>query len=158
MPEATPAFPGQYLYTLSPTPSSQFGDGDYLVTFLDTSTGWVVDSAVIAMFGGDDATPAPNAVSLTSDDIAALAAAIGSGTTVGLTSPAIQAIASQILDTEQAGGGSVRGAIRAAASAGAGTITQPADGSTSTVTDWNSPTVRITSTNSQTGRVVTVNP
>lgn len=71
--------------------------------------------------------------------------------------PTAEAIATQILDTEQTGGGTIREAIRAIAAAEAGNLTETADGTATTIQDWaDAATTRITSVNTNTTRTVTV--
>jgi hypothetical protein len=59
LPENTPTFPGQYKYTLSPTPATQFTDGDYAITILDAVANVVVGQLAVVMHSGDDATQIP---------------------------------------------------------------------------------------------------
>jgi hypothetical protein len=60
LPEDSGNFAGRYKQTLSPTPQSQFTNGDYVVTIHNTSaSNLVVGELVVAMFGGDDATVFP---------------------------------------------------------------------------------------------------
>lgn len=80
-----------------------------------------------------------------------------SGYSLAAAPPTAAAIATQILDTEQTGGGSIREAIRAIAAAEAGNLTESADGTSTTIQDWaDSATTRITSVNTNTTRTVTV--
>ena len=62
LPEDTGSFIGRFRATLSPTPSSQFSDGDYVVTVHDLANSNAVVAELAATFhSGDDATvfPAP---------------------------------------------------------------------------------------------------
>lgn len=54
-------FAGRYKINLSPTPPSQFVDGDYCVTIHDQASGnAVVAQLTVVMHGGDDATVIPS--------------------------------------------------------------------------------------------------
>ena len=59
LPENTPGFPGQFKTTLSPTPVSQFTNGDYAITIVDQVANLSVGQLAVVMSGGDDATVIP---------------------------------------------------------------------------------------------------
>ena len=60
LPEDAGIFIGRYRSTLSPTPSSQFSDGDYVVTVHDQASSSAVVAELAATFhSGDDATAFP---------------------------------------------------------------------------------------------------
>ncbi len=57
LPEDTGVFVGRYRLTLTPTPTTQFSDGDYVVTVHDqVAANAVVAELATTMHGGDDAT------------------------------------------------------------------------------------------------------
>lgn len=154
---------GSFEVDLTSTGLGQWPNGDYAVKAMLPSN-QVISLAGFTMYNGDDATPPPGTVSLTSDDEAAIAnaiaAALGTSLEVASLSPgALSSISGQILDTEQAGGGPIRKLLRAVASATAGKIAQSSDGSASQLSDWaDQATTRITSVNSATARAVTITP
>jgi hypothetical protein len=57
--ENTPSFPGRYKATLSPTPVSQFTNGDYAITIVDQVANLCVGMLAAVMSGGDDTTVIP---------------------------------------------------------------------------------------------------
>ncbi len=59
LPENTPSFPGQYKTTLSPTPVSQFTNGDYAVTVVDQVANLCIGIHGAVMSGGDDTSVIP---------------------------------------------------------------------------------------------------
>jgi hypothetical protein len=59
LPENTPSFPGQYKTTLSPTPVSQFSNGDYAITVIDRLANLCVGIHGAVMAGGDDTSVIP---------------------------------------------------------------------------------------------------
>jgi hypothetical protein len=60
LPEDSGSFIGRYKVTLSPTPSSQFTDGDYVVTVHNLASSQVVLAEMaVVMRNGDDATVLP---------------------------------------------------------------------------------------------------
>jgi hypothetical protein len=59
LPENTPGFPGQYKATLSPTPVSQFTNGDYAITVVDQVANLCVGIHGAVMSGGDDTSVIP---------------------------------------------------------------------------------------------------
>ena len=68
LPEDLGAFLGRYKLTLSPTPASQFTDGDYAVTVHDkAATNNVVAELGVTMHSGDDATVIPQSSSASID-------------------------------------------------------------------------------------------
>ncbi len=68
LPEDTGIFAGRYKATLSPTPTVQFTDGDYVVTVHDQgASGAVVAELAATLHGGDDATVFPAAAGAGSD-------------------------------------------------------------------------------------------
>ena len=62
LPEDTGIFAGRFKVTMTPTPTSQFTDGDYAITIHDqAATNNVVCELASVMHGGDDATVIPTA-------------------------------------------------------------------------------------------------
>ena len=59
LPENIPGFPGQFKATLSPTPTSQFTNGDYAITIVDQMSNLSVGQLAVVMSGGDDTTVLP---------------------------------------------------------------------------------------------------
>lgn len=158
MAEST-TFPGVYRCSFATDEHlDQFTAGRYVfVAMLDDLTVLAIADDFVS--AGSNNIP-PSVATFTSDQITALAAAISALATVGLTSGALAAIATRLLDTEQAGGDSIRKLLRAVAAAvAAARITQPSDGSTTALSDWaDGNTNRINSANSTTGRTNTIAP
>jgi hypothetical protein len=64
LPEDSGNFAGRFKLTLSPTPSTQFSDGDYVVTVHNqVASNTVVAELAATMHGGDDATVIPQPLS-----------------------------------------------------------------------------------------------
>lgn len=64
LPEDSGSFAGRFKLTLSPTPSAQFSDGDYVVTVHNqAASNNVVAELSATMHGGDDATVIPQPLS-----------------------------------------------------------------------------------------------
>jgi hypothetical protein len=138
-------FAGTYAATLADTPTTDWLEGDYLVTIHDTAAANAVVGAMgVVMHAADGGQ---------SDD----ATVIPSG--AGVAPPSVDAIAAHLLDAEMIGGGTLREAMEAMAAVLAGNLTQPADGTASTIRDFKAEaTVRLTSVNGPTGRTVTILP
>jgi hypothetical protein len=62
LPELTSVVGGLYSATLTPTPSAQFSNDQYIVPVKNTATGAAAGVAVAEMYGGDDAPVFPAAV------------------------------------------------------------------------------------------------
>lgn len=82
LPEDTGNFAGRFKVTLTPTPSSQFSDGDYVITVHDQSaSNNVVAELAATMHVGDDATVIPLPLSSVVDPWSVvLPGSYGSGT------------------------------------------------------------------------------
>jgi hypothetical protein len=63
LPEDTGSFQGRYKMTLASTPTSQFTDGDYVVTVHNTVSNLVVGELPVVMHAGSDSTVMPVTVS-----------------------------------------------------------------------------------------------
>jgi hypothetical protein len=59
LPEDTPTFPGLYRTNLTPTPTAQFTNGDYLITVIDQAANLCVGVMTAVLSGGDDTTVIP---------------------------------------------------------------------------------------------------
>ncbi len=61
LPEDTGSFLGRYKTTLASTPTTQFTNGDYVVTIHNTTTNNVAGELAVVMHAGDDSTVIPSA-------------------------------------------------------------------------------------------------
>jgi hypothetical protein len=146
--------PDLFTLDIDTTANAAWTNDNYTYIYYDTSGGGrtrVGDSTEWVQGGQGNLPPAT--ASLSPSDITSIATTVSAS--VG-SSVAI-ATAARILDTEQAGGGTIRNLLRAVAAATAGKIAESSDHLATTIYDWADPaTVRITSVNSATSRIVTI--